>query len=94
MEQINKKLTPAEKRLFSEHIIHEYKAKQDTFHHAYDSLHKQLKKFIHFNIAIGLLACAGIVYLRGWGTLLYIFLWSIIWITITSTFLTALLRRK
>jgi hypothetical protein len=94
MKSIVEKLTPAERKLFEEHVIHEYKAKHHTTHHFYDDLTKKLKRFVPFNIGIGLLACIGVIYLQGWRTLIYIFLWGIIGLTLISTVLATLLGKK
>ena len=93
MNKIKKKLTPAEIKLFEEHVIHEYKTKHEKIH-AFDDFTRQMMRFIPVNIVIGILACIGIVILKDWETLLYIFLWSIIWITLISTVLTALFKRR
>jgi hypothetical protein len=62
MESINKELSPTERRLFKEHIIHEYKAKHNIVHNAYDTIHDKLKSFMHINIIVGIFACVGVIY--------------------------------
>jgi len=88
-------ITPTEKRLFREQVIREYRAqldakkKRSVYHNFIDSL----RKVVPFNIAVGIMACILLVYLEGWRTLIYVLLWSVIWLTLISTVLTAVLKQ-
>lgn len=95
---VGMKLSPTERKLFKEAVIREYKLKQESKKKngnvAYNRILKTFKKIVPFNLAAGFLACAGIVYLKGWETLGYVFLSGIFWMTITSTFLASIFKPK
>lgn len=91
------KLTPTERRLFKEAVIREYKNKYEIQNKGNPLLNhfaKSLRKAVPFNILIGLLACIGVVYFKGWEALVYLLLTGIIWTTIFSTVFTALFNPK
>lgn len=91
------KLTPTEKKLFKEAIIKEYKLKHQAVQKKLAPLNtflKGLKKIMPFNITVGIIACVALIYLKGWETLVYLLLSGVIWITLISTFVSALIKSK
>jgi len=90
-------MTPTERKLFREVVIREYKLKQEATRkkqYLYNNFVKKLKHVAPFNIVMGIAACITLVIIRGWDTLAYLLLSGIIWLTITSTILSALLKSK
>lgn len=95
--ELRKPMTQTEKRLFKEAVIREYKLKhniEQRKQNLFNVFIKKIKKATPFNIVIGLAACAVLVLTNGWQTLIYVLLYSIIWITLVSTILSASIKTK
>ena len=85
-------MTPAERKLFKEAVIMEYKIKHKQPQKKYNNFARRLKQIAPLNITIGFIACLILIFWKGWGALFNILLWSIIWITLISTVASALLK--
>ena len=91
-----KKMTPTEERLFRESVIREYKAKHEkprNSHTFYDFL-RIVRRFTPLNILLGIIASILLVYLKGWEVFFQLVLTGIIWITIISTAIAAISKKK
>ncbi len=89
-------MTPTQLRLYKESVIREYKLRQES-QHRYKTLNvvlQRLRKIVPLNITIGLVASISLIFMKGWGTLLQVFLTSVIWITLTSTIIGAIIGKK
>ncbi|MBD3164899.1 hypothetical protein GF323_06905 [Candidatus Woesearchaeota archaeon] len=87
-------MTPTELRLYKEAIIREYRLKSAERHKAFNTLKAKLRKILPINIALGLGASMVLIWLKGWAVLLQVFLTSIIWITLTSSIVGAIVGKK
>lgn len=89
------KLTRTEYRLLKEKIISEYKRslpKKDE--KPYEVYLKRFKAMIPLNLALGVIASIGYIYLRGWEWFFSLFLSGIVWITIISAFVSIIVPNK
>lgn len=94
------KMTPLEKRLFKEAIIREYQLKQEKLkarsvkkNTVLDDFFSTLKRLTPLNIAVGLIASALLVWYKGFGSLFSLILSAIVWMTLVSTFISAISKR-
>jgi hypothetical protein len=91
-----KYMTDTELRLYKEKTILDYKlqhqAKQKN--KGINQFLDIIKAILPLNIALGLLACIILVVLDGWNSLLRVFLTSVIWITLASTIIGAIVGKK
>ena len=88
---LRKPMTPTEIRLFKEAVIRGYQLKHEPRqkNRALNRLIVLVKRTAPLNILVGISACIALVIVEGWRTLLYVFLFSIIWFTLISTVLAA-----
>jgi len=90
-------ITPTEKKLFKEAVIREYRLKHEQQKKRfllYNDLLVRLKKVMPINVAVGLIACAVLVYFNGWKMFLYLLLSGIIWLTLITTVVSTFLNPK
>ena len=90
------KLTTTEYKLLKQKIIHDYKQKIELTkkESPYEVYVKRFKAMIPLNIALGVAASAGYIYLRGWDWFLSLFLSGIVWITVISAFVSLVVPKK
>ena len=88
--------TPLELRLFREKVIKDYKLKNQTKrnNHGVNLVIKRLRTVVPVNIALGIVASVVLVWFRGWGYFTQLMLSGIIWITLISTVIGAVVRKK
>ena len=84
-------MTQAEMRLYKESIIRQYKTGEAR---GIGYLLRQVRNVTPFKIIVGLVASAGVVYIKGWGMLFYLVLSGILWLTFASSFLSKLAKGK
>ncbi len=90
-------MTPAERKLFREQVIREYRLKQASSQekqNLYNSFVQRVKKIVPVNIAVGIAACVVLVSWKGWDDLAVLFISAIIWMTVVGTVLSAFLKAK
>ena len=89
-------MTETELRFFRESVIREYKAKQEEKHRnkGMNLALERFRKIVPLNIAIGLAASILLIIFKGWTTFIQLILSSIIWITLTSTVIGAIVGKK
>lgn len=95
--QMRKPMTPTEKRLFKEAVIREYQLKHEVKqkkNSAWLGFRTNLRKVAPINIIVGLVAAALGVIFYSWSYLFQTLITSIIWITLVSTIVSALLKPK
>lgn len=90
------KLSKTEYRLLKEKIISEYKRSLPSprKEKPYEIYLKRLRSLVPLNIALGIAASAGYIYLKGWGWFFSLFLSGIVWITIISSFVSFVVKEK
>ena len=92
---MRKPMTKAEKRLFKEAVIREYKLKYQARmkkQSLSNQFMKKMKSIMPLSIAIGLIACVLLLYLQGVEVVITLFLSGIIWITVISTLVSAFFK--
>lgn len=94
------KMTPLEQRMFKEKVIREYQLKQEQLKSSnvkkntiLDDFLLTLKRLTPLNIVVGVVASALLVWTRGFGDLLNLFLSAVVWMTLVSTFISAISKR-
>lgn len=89
-------MTKTEIRLFKEKVIRDYKLKHQKKqkNNTMNDFFKSLRRATPINIAIGLIAAIIYTYLNGWSKLFQQILVATIWITIISTILSAIGRKR
>ena len=90
-------MTPTQLRLYKEKIIRDYRVRIEENKHRNKTMNvmiRRLRTIIPLNIALGLIASFLLVYLKGWDMLLQVFLTSVVWITLASTIITAIIGKK
>ena len=89
------KLTSLRIKLIKEQAIREYKARHEKKgNHSYLDFVRILRKLAPINIILGIIASILLIYLKGWSMFFQLVLTGIIWITIISTALAALGKKK
>lgn len=93
---LRRPVTETELKFFRESVIREYKSKLEERQRNKGMNHvlERLRKIVPLNIAIGLTASALLIFFKGWETLIQLILSSIIWITLTSTIIGAIIGKK
>jgi hypothetical protein len=89
-----KPMTFLEKQLFKEAVIREYKQSIKTPNNPMQDFFGLLRKIAPINIVIGLSATALLVYLRGWKEVFGLLVTGIVWVSLISTALAALSKKK
>ena len=90
-------MSPTELRLYKEKIIRDYRVRVEATKHKNHMVNlvlKRLRTIVPLNIALGIIASALLVYLKGWDVLLQVFLTSVVWITLASTIISAIIGKK
>jgi ABC-type Fe3+-siderophore transport system permease subunit len=89
-------LTKTERLLLKEAIIAEYKLKNakklEKKRPGYYYFVKRLKKIMPLNILVGVVASVVLVYSNGWRMFVYLLLSGVIWITLISSLVSALVN--
>ena len=93
---IRRPITETELKLYRESVIREYKTKVESRQKNRGSniIFERLRKILPLNIAIGITASILLVSFKGWGSFLQLILSSVIWITLTSTIVGAIIGKK
>ena len=88
--------TPLELKLFREKIIKDYKSRYEVQRNnkGINLVLSRLKTIVPVNIAIGVIASVLLIWFKGWSNFTQLMLSGIIWITLISTFVGAVVRRK
>ena len=90
-------MTPTQLRLYKEKIIRDYRVRVEESKHRNKTMNvmiRRLRTIVPLNIALGVIASVLLVYLKGWDMLLQVFLTSVVWITLASTIITAIIGKK
>ena len=93
---IRRPMTETELRFFKESVIREYKAKQEAKqrNRRLNSFLSRLRSIIPLNIAIGVTASILLINFKGWDLFIQLLLTGIIWITLISTIVGAVVGKK
>ncbi len=88
--------TPLELRLFGEKVIRDYKSRNEVQRNnkGVNLLLRRLRTIVPINIALGVIASILLVWFVGWGYFTQLMLSGIIWITLISTVIGAVVRKK
>ncbi|MBL7056451.1 hypothetical protein ISS07_06060 [Candidatus Woesearchaeota archaeon] len=94
--ELRKPMTETEKKLFKERVIREYKLKHEVQkkNNVLIDLKNRLKVLIPLNILIGIIALAVVWKYYGLGTIAYMFLFGIVWITLISSLLPLFIKER
>jgi len=86
--------TPLELRLFREKVIRDYKSKYEVQRNnkGINLVLRRLKTIVPVNIAIGITASVLLIIFSGWNYFLQLMLSGIIWITLISTVIGAVVK--
>jgi hypothetical protein len=90
-------LSQIEIKLIKEQAIREYKQKIENnsgIHNQFSSILDTLKRIAPINIIIGLVAAIVLIMLKGWKELFETLIIATIWITLVSTVLSGLAKKK
>jgi len=89
-------MTPTEMRFFREKVIKEYKERAERKRKKthFDLFVKKIKSIMPINIAVGLTASLVVGLWQGWDSLMYLLLTGVIWITLISTIISAMIKTK
>ena len=90
-------MTPLELKLYKESVIREYKFQKEERqkkNRTINVIMYRLRSLVPLNIAIGVIASIVLISMDGWNALLKVFLTSVIWITLTSTIIAAIVGKK
>ncbi|MBN1377415.1 hypothetical protein JW949_03755 [Candidatus Woesearchaeota archaeon] len=89
-------MTPTEMRFFREKVIKEYRERSERKRKKshYNVFVKKIKSIMPINIAVGLTASIMVGVWKGWDSLVYLLLTGVIWITLISTLISALIKTK
>ena len=89
-------ITPTQLKLIKEQAINDYKLKNKQYY-SKKSIPSRVKRLIGrlipINIAIGLVASGIYIYLQSWTDYFFILLRAIIWITLVSAILSAIIHK-
>jgi len=93
---IRRMMSEADKKKFEEEIIKKYKAehKVEGKRLFSNELLMKLKALAPFEIAIGILASAGLIYLSGIKFFVILMLYGIVWITLVSSIASLFIKTK
>ena len=93
---LRKPMTKAEIHLFKESVIREYRnmTEQKARNTQVNQIMQRFMKIMPLNIAIGVIAAVAFTLIYGWDYLLRSVLQSIIWITLMSSILAALVKKN
>jgi len=94
---VRKAMTKTELELFKQSVIRQYKKKIERTQKKPNNIQSflsSLRKILPINIALGIVASILYVYFNGWKNYLILFLGATIWITIISTVLGSLVKKK
>ncbi len=94
---MRKPMTQPEKRWFKELVIREYKLKNEqnnSRNKTLNSFLRRLRSIIPLNIGLGILASIILVNFVGWAYFIQLMLSGIIWITLISTVVSAVVGKK
>jgi len=93
-------MSPFEKRLFKEQIIREYQLKQEKLNPktvkkvtVIDDFLLTLKRLTPLNIVVGVVASGLLVWTKGFDSLFNLVLSAVVWMTLVSTFISAISKR-
>lgn len=88
--------TPLELRLFREKVIRDYKSRHEVQRNnkGVNLLLKRLRTIVPINIALGIIASVLLVWFVGWGYFTQLMLSGIIWITLISTVIGAVVKKR
>jgi len=91
-----KPMSIAERKLFKEQVIREYKAKYIENHKKgpVTLLFEKFRKLAPLNIMLGIIASVLMIWINGWKTFFYLILSGVIWLTILTTVLSSLSETK
>ncbi|MCK5107126.1 MAG: hypothetical protein KAQ83_00180 [Nanoarchaeota archaeon] len=94
--QMRKPMTRVEIRLFKEKVIRDYKIRHQPKQKnvAFNDFTQLLRRITPINIGIGTVASIIFIFLNGWPSYFQQILIATIWITIISTILSAVSRKK
>jgi ABC-type multidrug transport system permease subunit len=94
--EMRKPMTSTEIRLFKEKVIRDYKLKHQSKqkNNAFSDFAQILRRITPINIGIGIVASIIFIFLNGWNSYFQQILIATIWITIISTILSAVTRKK
>jgi len=89
-------MTKTEIRLFKEKVIRDYKIRHQPKqkNNAFNDFAQRLRRITPINIAVGTVASIIFIFLNGWYNFFQQILIATIWITIISTILSAVSRKK
>jgi hypothetical protein len=93
---IERPKTPTELRLFKEKVIRDYKLRHEAQRNnkGFNLALKQLRSIVPVNIAIGVIASVLLIGFKGWSYFVQLMLSGIIWITLISTVIGAVVKKK
>ena len=88
--------TPTELRLYKEKVILDYKSKNEVKRNntGVNLMIRRLKTIVPINIALGIIASVLLVMFVGWSYFFQLMLSGIIWITLISTVIGAVVKGK
>ena len=88
--------TPTELRLYRERVIREYRDKHEPKQNskAVNVVLRRLKTIVPINVALGLTASVLLIWFVGWGYFTQLMLSGIIWITLISTVIGAIVKKR
>ena len=94
--KLRKPMTATEKELFKEAVIKDYrfKHKEEGKKLFIKDVLEKLKVLVPFEIIVGIIAAALLVYLNGFEALVNLLLFGIIWATIITAILAWLIKPK
>jgi len=91
---IKKIWNEAERRLFKERVIKEYKIHHKEKKLLSDEFLKKLRALAPFEIAIGIMASIGLIYISGLKTFVVLMLYGVVWLTLVTSLVSLFLKRK
>ena len=93
---IRKMMSEADKKKFEEEIIKKYKAehKGEGRRIFSDELLRKLRALAPFEIAIGILASAALIYISGIKTFVVLMLYGIVWLTLVTSIASLVIKTK
>ena len=93
---IDRPKTPLELRLFRERVIRDFKSKHEIRRNntGVNLLIKRLKTILPINISIGVVASIALIFYVGWEYFFQLMLSGIIWITLISTVIGAVVKKR
>ena len=89
-------MSEADQKKFEEEIIKKYKAehKDEGKRLFSDKFLGKLKALVPFEIVIGILASAGLIYISGIKTFVTLMLYGVVWLTLVTSLVSLFIKTK